>query len=270
MTTPNPTPGPLSPEREAEPYRDDVREALEHAGWRETAEGHVVAENGALWTETNSALDSGIDAPDRAWGISFDSNVPGPVIVAAALTASGADVPALIAEQSDMARVLESAGPEIRRQAERVVDLETELDQARAERDEAFRCRDNALRAMRRDDVDVDEDLTDLFDRNLHGLYEWDGDDAAPDSLVRACVNAVRPVVAKLTEQRDELKKRPTAPDATEYGIRIPDGIVLRDGDTFNLKDQQGRLLQCRGRGNWPDAVLVQRTVRYGAWTEAE
>ncbi|MDW6058051.1 hypothetical protein SAZ11_08110 [Streptomyces sp. FXJ1.4098] len=63
------------------------------------------------------------------------------------------------------------------------------------------------------------------------------------------------------------------AETATEYGIRVPgadwpeDG-VLQDGDTFNLKDQQGRLL--RYRDCWPDAVLVSRPVRRGEWTEAE
>jgi hypothetical protein len=39
------------------PYRDDVREALEAAGWNEAAGDLVVAKNGALWTETNTSLD---------------------------------------------------------------------------------------------------------------------------------------------------------------------------------------------------------------------
>lgn len=98
MTTTNPTTAPLSSEREAEPYRDDVRESLDAAGWRETEEGCVVAPNGALWTETNDKLDSGVDAPDKAWSVSFDSGVPGPAIVAVALAASGVDVPAQLAE----------------------------------------------------------------------------------------------------------------------------------------------------------------------------
>ncbi|MEV8548377.1 hypothetical protein AB0L04_00780 [Streptomyces glaucescens] len=81
-----------------EGYRDDVRALLDEAGWRETAENCVVAENGALWSETNDCLDSGIDAPDKAWSVAFDSNVPASVIAAAALAASGVDVPALLAE----------------------------------------------------------------------------------------------------------------------------------------------------------------------------
>jgi len=96
-------------DRETEPYRDDVREALERAGWRENAEGHVVAGNGALWAETNTALDSGIDAPDKSWTVTFDRGVPGPVIVAAALAASGVDVPALLADNTALRDALARA-----------------------------------------------------------------------------------------------------------------------------------------------------------------
>lgn len=71
-------------------YRDDVREALEAAGWREDSRGHVVAPNGALWVETNDALDSGIDAPDKSWSVAFDSGVPAVVVVSTCLAAAGA------------------------------------------------------------------------------------------------------------------------------------------------------------------------------------
>ncbi|MFJ2961236.1 hypothetical protein ACIPIC_02865 [Streptomyces collinus] len=69
-------------------YREDVREALAKAGWREDSRGQLVAPNGALWVETNDALDSGIDAPDKSWSVAFDSDVPAVVIVAAALAAA--------------------------------------------------------------------------------------------------------------------------------------------------------------------------------------
>ncbi|MDX3165883.1 hypothetical protein PV516_19035 [Streptomyces scabiei] len=93
---------------EREPYRDDVREALEAVGWRETAEGGVAAPNGALWTETNDVLDSGVDAPDKTWSVAFDSNVPTLIIAATALAASGADVPQLLADNARLqARVAE-------------------------------------------------------------------------------------------------------------------------------------------------------------------
>ena len=87
-------------------YRDDVREPLEAAGWHETAEDCVVAPNGALWTEMTPALDSGIDAPDKAWSVAFDSNVPAPIIVAAALAAAGTDVPALLADNQHLRQQL--------------------------------------------------------------------------------------------------------------------------------------------------------------------
>lgn len=83
-------------------YRDDVRVPLDAAGWRETGEDTVVAENGAMWTEVNDSLDSGIDGPGKAWSVAFDSNVPGVVIVAAALAASGVDVPALALDNARM------------------------------------------------------------------------------------------------------------------------------------------------------------------------
>ncbi len=57
------------------------------AGWREDSRGQLVAANGALWVETNDALDSGIDAPDKSWSVAFDSGVPAVIIVAAALAA---------------------------------------------------------------------------------------------------------------------------------------------------------------------------------------
>jgi hypothetical protein len=83
-----------------DPYRDDVREVLGASGWRENAEGCVVAPNGALWTETNDALDSGVDAPGKAWSVSLDSSVPASVIAATALAASGVDVSQLLADNA--------------------------------------------------------------------------------------------------------------------------------------------------------------------------
>lgn len=101
---------------EKEPYRDDVRELLEAAGWRENAEGFMIAENGALWTEANEALNSGLDAPDKAWTVAFDSGVPAGVIVAAALAAGSLNVTKLLAEIEDLRKrderltALENAG----------------------------------------------------------------------------------------------------------------------------------------------------------------
>jgi hypothetical protein len=63
-------------------YRDDVRDALRALGWKENHEGCMV-KNGALWTEINHHLESGLDAPDKSWQIEFPKSTPTAVIVAA-------------------------------------------------------------------------------------------------------------------------------------------------------------------------------------------
>ncbi|MEV6547943.1 hypothetical protein AB0M57_04445 [Streptomyces sp. NPDC051597] len=77
-------------------FRDDVRGILEAEGWHETAENTVVAPNGALWTETNATRDSGVDAPDKAWSVAFNGDVPASAIAAVALVAAGMDLVAEI------------------------------------------------------------------------------------------------------------------------------------------------------------------------------
>lgn len=69
--------------------RNDVREALARAGWREDSRGRLVAANGTVWAEVNDLRDSGLDAPGAAWSVHFDSDVPAAVIVAACLAAAG-------------------------------------------------------------------------------------------------------------------------------------------------------------------------------------
>ncbi|MER7788604.1 hypothetical protein [Streptomyces sp. NPDC097640] len=56
------------------------------------------------------------------------------------------------------------------------------------------------------------------------------------------------------------------AQGATEYGIRASDGEVMLSGNARDRAEQEARL--SRYRDCWPDAVLVQRTVRHGEWTE--
>ncbi|OEV14071.1 hypothetical protein [Streptomyces nanshensis] len=90
------------PSAEQEPYRDDVRRPLVAHGWQENEEGALVAPNGASWTEVSDCLDSGVDSPDHAWSIPFDSGVPAEPIVAAVLAAGGIDVPALLTEMQKL------------------------------------------------------------------------------------------------------------------------------------------------------------------------
>jgi hypothetical protein len=58
------------------------------------------------------------------------------------------------------------------------------------------------------------------------------------------------------------------APDAIEYGIRIPNGDVLMSGSALDRQEQEERL--SRYRDTWPQAVLVQRTVAHSDWTHVE
>lgn len=124
---------PLTPEQLDEDgidalYRDDVREILEAHGWRETAEDCVVAENGALWTETNTALDSGVDASDKAWSVSFDSDVPASVIAAVALVAAGTD---LLADNHRLRQQLDEARTDAFTEAAEMADrLSMNIEQA--------------------------------------------------------------------------------------------------------------------------------------------
>ncbi|MFJ1827371.1 hypothetical protein [Streptomyces sp. NPDC088178] len=63
-------------------YRDDVRDQLHARGWAVNDEGCLV-KNGALWTELNEHLESGLDGPGKIFAIEFPSKTPAAVIVAA-------------------------------------------------------------------------------------------------------------------------------------------------------------------------------------------
>jgi hypothetical protein len=55
---------------------------------------------------------------------------------------------------------------------------------------------------------------------------------------------------------------------ATEFGIRLPDGTTLRSGNPLDRREQEDRL--GRYQDSCPQARLVQRTVHYSDWTEAD
>lgn len=71
-----------------------------------------------------------------------------------------------------------------------------------------------------------------------------------------------RDVALKAAEKR--IAELEGAETGTEYGIRFSDGRVL--DRTWSRKESDRRLAFYRDR--WPDAHLVQRTVRNGEWTE--
>ncbi|MGW5123248.1 hypothetical protein ACWEQ7_04135 [Streptomyces sp. NPDC004069] len=80
----------------------------------------------------------------------------------------------------------------------------TELD---AQLAEMTRLRDNALRALHRDDVETDIDLEETIAAPFYGPG-WDWDEADLQRVVSEAANAVRPAFGKLTQQRDELRAR--------------------------------------------------------------
>ncbi|MCP3820130.1 hypothetical protein NLX86_19115 [Streptomyces sp. A3M-1-3] len=53
---------------------------------------------------------------------------------------------------------------------------------------------------------------------------------------------------------------------AVEFGVQAPDGDVLVPTPDRAAAEQR----LARYRDMWPTAALMQRTVRYSAWTEAE
>ena len=70
-------------------------------------------------------------------------------------------------------------------------------------------------------------------------------------------------------EQADAAEAgEPAAPPAAvEYATRRPGGTVLDDAPTTDREQAEDRLT--RSRAMYPTARLVQRTVRYGPWTDA-
>jgi len=67
-----------------------------------------------------------------------------------------------------------------------------------------------------------------------------------------------------------ETYEDPAGPAAIEYGVRLGDGTILLDDHATkrSLAAQLIRLIRCRE--TWPEAVLVQRPVSRGEWTNAE
>ncbi|MEU1273035.1 hypothetical protein [Streptomyces sp. NPDC005799] len=71
--------------------------------------------------------------------------------------------------------------------------------------DEMTHLRDNALRALYRDDVDTDIDLEETIAAPFYGPgWDWDEHDLTP--VVKEAADAVRPAFGKLTQQRDQAR----------------------------------------------------------------
>lgn len=88
---------------------------------------------------------------------------------------------------------------------EDVPALLAELRRRGAALTEMTHCRDNALRALYRDDVETDIDLEETIAAPFYGPgWDWDASDLKP--VVREAADAVRPAFGKLTQERDRLR----------------------------------------------------------------
>jgi hypothetical protein len=86
---------------------------------------------------------------------------------------------------------------------EDVPALLAEVRRLRAELDEMTHCRDSALRALYRDDVDTDIDLEETIGAPFYGPG-WDWDENDLQRVVKEAADAVRAAFGKLTQQRDQ------------------------------------------------------------------
>ncbi|MGW5477653.1 hypothetical protein [Streptomyces sp. NPDC004008] len=80
-----------------------------------------------------------------------------------------------------------------------------EIKQLRAQLDEMTRLRDNALRALHRDDVETDIDLEETIAAPFYGPG-WDWDENDLQRVVRETAATVRPAFGKLTQERDQAR----------------------------------------------------------------
>src|SRR5690348_9437141 len=83
----------------------------------------------------------------------------------------------------------------------RVRELEAELATAEQQTVEMTRCRDAALRALHRDDIETDIDVEEAITNALHGPgWDWE-DPRTPGQIAREVAPAIRPALAKATQQ---------------------------------------------------------------------
>ena len=80
-------------------------------------------------------------------------------------------------------------------------EVQPELDRLQAEVAEMTRCRDAAIRALHRDGIETDIDVEEAIANALHGPgWDWE-DERTPGRIARDVAPAVRPALAKATQQ---------------------------------------------------------------------
>lgn len=140
------------------------------ADYQQTGRGSYTCRQGIARIEADSFFDDSAheDADEDDAADQMRSNA---TFIAHART----DVPALIA---------------------RVRELEADLT-------EMIHCRDNAIRALHRDDIDTDIDVEDTVANALWGPgWDWE-DERTPRRIARDVAPEIRPALAKATQQRD-------------------------------------------------------------------
>ena len=149
----------------------------------------------------------------------------------------------LIAERNGLADRVDTLTAVAKGNKRHVTELFTDLQKAQRELAEMTRLRDNAVRALNRDDVDTDPHLPDLFADGLHGLYEWETQpepDQAPAELVDRCVKIAQPALGKLTQQRDQARGIAVALEqelATYTATALPWAHTMDDSDLHLFLD---------------------------------
>ncbi|MFJ5923877.1 hypothetical protein ACIQF6_14890 [Kitasatospora sp. NPDC092948] len=100
----------------------------------------------------------------------------------------------------------------------RVQELEQQLA-------EMTRCRDAAIRALNRDDIDTDIDVEDTVANPLWGPgWDWE-DEHTPRRIARDIAPEIRPALAKATQQRDAALARIVELEAENERLATERGI---------------------------------------------
>jgi hypothetical protein len=93
---------------------------------------------------------------------------------------------------------------------------------------EMTRCRDNALAALYRDDVETDPHLPSVAADAITGMnFDWD-DDRAVQDIADTVARALQPAFGKLTQERDKLRAADAAVLAVMEHYRDASGDASR------------------------------------------
>ncbi|MFH8804113.1 hypothetical protein ACH4F6_31745 [Streptomyces sp. NPDC017936] len=136
-------------------------------------------------------------------------------------------------------------------------------------RSENARLRDE-LTAVRAERDQAQAELADV-EAEREKLVRWHDEDGKSLARTLAHVAELKENLRAVNAGWDVARARVAEadrPSLTEFAVRLPSGNVLRVGDPTSRPDQESRL--ARYVDDFPAARLVQRSVVYGEWTEAD